>query len=134
MDIETFRNYCLEKHGVTEEFPFDNETLVFKVGGKMFALASVDEFDGINLKCDPEKAMELREKHEGIQPGWHMNKKHWNTVAVDGRISDWLILELIDHSYDLVVGSLPKKDREHLGGKKSTQAKPVKVPLKKKKK
>ena len=130
MDIETFRHYCLEKTGVTEEFPFDNETLVFKVGGKMFALANVDDFDGMNLKCDPERAVELREQHEGIQPGWHMNKKHWNTVAVDGSVSDKLIFELIDHSYELVVESLPKKDREQLSAKKT---KPVKIPSKKKK-
>lgn len=114
MDIEKYRNYCLKKKAVTEEFPFDNQTLVFKVAGKMFALTDVDEFSGINLKCDPEKAIELREKHEGITAGYHMNKKHWNTVSTAGDVSDKLILDLIDHSYQLVVQSLPKKDREAL--------------------
>jgi predicted DNA-binding protein (MmcQ/YjbR family) len=114
MDIEKYRNYCLKKKAVTEEFPFDNQTLVFKVAGKMFALTDVDEFSGINLKCDPEKAIELREKHEGITAGYHMNKKHWNTVSTAGDVSDKLILDLIDHSYQLVVQSLPKKDREGL--------------------
>lgn len=130
MDIETLRNYCIEKPGVTEEFPFDENTLVFKVGGKMFALCDVEDFDGINLKCDPGKAEELREKYDGIQPGYHMNKKHWNTVVAD-MVPDKLVLALVDHSYDLVVESLPKKDREGLekSGKKHIQS--AKVPAKK---
>jgi predicted DNA-binding protein (MmcQ/YjbR family) len=108
MNIESFRTYCLEKNGVTEEFPFDANTLVFKVMGKMFALADVDLFESINLKCDPERSMELRERFSGIEPGFHMNKRHWNTVSMDGSISDKLLTELIDHSYDLVVSKLSR--------------------------
>ena len=104
MDIERFRQHCITKPDVTEDFPFGPETLVFRVKGKIFALLGVDEFDGINLKCDPERAIELRERYEGIAPGYHMNKKHWNTVAVDGSVPDKLILELADHSYALVAG------------------------------
>lgn len=104
MDIERFRSYCLAKPGASEDLPFGPDTLVFRVKGKIFALCDVNEFDGINLKCDPEKAVDLRERHEGITPGYHMNKKHWNTVATDGRVPDKLILELADHSYELVAG------------------------------
>ncbi|MFL5730103.1 MAG: MmcQ/YjbR family DNA-binding protein [Cytophagaceae bacterium] len=114
MNIESFRDYCIRKKGVNEEFPFDNNTLVFKVGGKLFALTGVDEFDGINLKGDPEENVQLREKYDGIQPGYHMNKKHWNTVLTDGSVPDKLIKEMIDKSYELVVEGLPKKDREKL--------------------
>lgn len=114
MDIEIYRDYCLNKPGVTEDFPFDNETLVFKVGGKIFALASIAAFTSVNLKCDPEKAVELREQYPAIQPGYHMNKKHWNTVHFDGSISFALLKELTDHSYSLVVNSLPKKLRDTL--------------------
>lgn len=110
MDVETFRNYCIAKPGVTEEFPFDEQTLVFKVGGKMFALCDVEDFEGINLKCDPERAVELREQYDGIQPGYHMSKKHWNTVLAH-QVPEKLLRELIDHSYQLVVDALPKKDR-----------------------
>ncbi|MCC6841341.1 MAG: MmcQ/YjbR family DNA-binding protein [Flavobacteriales bacterium] len=109
MNIERFRELCLSKPGVTEETPFGPDTLVFKVMGKVFALAGMEEFSSVNLKCDPERAVELREEHEGITPGYHMNKKHWNTVATDGRIKDALVRELLDHSYGLVVASLPKK-------------------------
>ena len=114
MNIETFREYCISKNGVSEEFPFDNQTLVFKVLGKMFALADVDLFEGINLKCDPVWAIELREKYIAIIPGFHMNKKHWNTVAMDGTIPDSFVMELIDHSYELVVANLPRSLKEHL--------------------
>lgn len=114
MDIETFRRYCLAKPGVTEEMPFGPETLVFKVLGKMFALCGLDAFDGVNLKCDPERAIELRERYEGITPGYHMNKQHWNTVATDGRVGDALLRELTDHSYALVSASLPRKLRDQL--------------------
>lgn len=114
MNIEFFRDYCIQKPGVTEEFPFGENTLVFKVMGKMFALADVDAFESINLKCEPEKAIELRETHEGVNPGYHMNKKHWNTVEMDGSLSDQFVIKLIDHSYDLVVKGLPKKAREAL--------------------
>ncbi|ELR70858.1 hypothetical protein C900_03293 [Fulvivirga imtechensis AK7] len=109
MNIEEFRNFCMAKAGVTEGFPFDETVLVFKVMNKMFALTGVDTFESANLKCDPDRAEELREKYAGIKPGYHMSKKHWNTVMMDGSVSDQLIYELIDHSYDLVVEGLPKK-------------------------
>jgi predicted DNA-binding protein (MmcQ/YjbR family) len=114
MDIISFREYCLAKPGTTEHFPFDNNTLVFKVLGKAFALCDVDEFNSVNLKCDPEKAVELREKYSGIIPGYHMNKKHWNTVDAKGSVPAKLFRQLIDDSYLLVVAGLPKKDREKL--------------------
>lgn len=115
MDIESYRDYCLSKPGVTEDFPFDENTLVFKVLGKMFALADVDGFTSVNLKCDPELAIELRERYEGVVlPGYHQNKKHWNTILIDGSIAERLIKEWIDHSYDLVVEGLPKRSREVL--------------------
>lgn len=104
----------MAKKGVTEEFPFDNQTLIFKVMGKLFALTDVDLFTSVNLKCDPERAVELREEYEGIIPGYHMNKRHWNTVLMDGSIPDTLTMELTDHSYELVVKGLPKKLREEL--------------------
>lgn len=109
MNIEVYRDYCLAKKGVTEEFPFDSQTLVFKVMGKMFALCDVDLFKSVNLKCDPEWALELRAKHPEITGGWHMSKKHWNTISMDGGLSDDHILQLIDHSYDLVAKGLTKK-------------------------
>lgn len=115
MHIEEFRMYCLKKPMVTEEFPFDEATLVFKVMGKMFALTGLDapEFK-VNLKCDPERSIELREQYESIIAGFHMNKKHWNTVSPDGSISNELFKELIDHSYDLVVKGLTKKAQREL--------------------
>lgn len=116
MDIEFFRDYCLKKPGVTEGFPFDDQVLVFKVMGKMFALCDVDLFVSINLKCDPERAVRLREEYDGINPGYHMNKMHWNTIEMDGTIPDNLTKELIDHSYDLVVKSLTKKLQKELEG------------------
>ena len=119
MNIETFRQLCLEKSGVTEETPFGPDTLVFKVMGKMFALTDLNTFASVNLKCDPERAVELREEHEGITPGWHMSKVHWNTVLTDGSVKDALIRELLDHSYTLVVASLPKKIQAALQGLKS---------------
>ena len=109
MNIEEFRDYCLAKKGVTESFPFGETTLVFKVMGKMYALVDVEAFDFVNLKCDPERSFELREKYMGIQPGYHMNKKLWNSVYVNDDVDDQLIYELVDHSYDLVVRSLTKK-------------------------
>jgi predicted DNA-binding protein (MmcQ/YjbR family) len=108
--------YCLSKPLVTEEFPFDETTLVFKVAGKMFALTGLDDPEfKVNLKCDPDRSVVLREEYESIRPGWHMSKKHWNTVYVDGSFSDKLFVELIDHSYDLVVQGLPKKLRDQFG-------------------
>jgi len=112
MDIESFHNFCLNLRGVSQEFPFDNRTLVYKVMGKMFALADVEEFDSVNLKCNPEKAIELRERYPAVVPGHHMHKKHWNTVIFDGSISDNLIKDWILESYFLVVSGLPKKIRE----------------------
>lgn len=112
MNIEQFRSYCLSFDGVTEEFPFGPDTLVFKVAGKIFALAGIDRFDGINLKCDPVKALELRERYPEVQPGYHMNKKHWNTVNPKGKLSDDLIKEWIRDSYDLVVAGLPQKEQK----------------------
>lgn len=115
MNIEDFRNYCLSKKGVTEGFPFGEDTLVFKVMGKMFALSNLSyEQLKANLKCEPERAIQLREEYEDVQPGYHMSKKHWNTVNFEGELEEDLLLELIDHSYDLVVKSLRKKDREVL--------------------
>ena len=108
MNIEEFRQYCLSKKGVTEEFPFGPDTLVFKVMGKMFALTNLDGDFSINLKCDPDLAIELREQYPAVLPGYHMNKKHWNTIAIDGSLSNKLINEWTDHSYNLVVDQLPK--------------------------
>lgn len=114
MDIESYRDYCLALPGVTEDFPFNETALVFKVMGKMFALTDVDKFESINLKCDPTRAIELREEYEEIKPGYHMNKKHWNTISVSGSLGDDLILELIKHSYDLVVEKLTTKEKARL--------------------
>lgn len=114
MNIEEFRQYCLAKKGVTEEFPFGEETLVFKVMGKMFALTSLDGDFSINLKCDPELAIELREQYPAVLPGYHMNKTHWNTVVIDGSVSNKLIYEWTDHSYQLVADHLPKKIKNKL--------------------
>jgi predicted DNA-binding protein (MmcQ/YjbR family) len=114
LDIEFFRNYCLSKKGVTEEFPFDEQTLVFKVMGKMFALTHIDTFESVNLKCDPEKAVLLREQYPEVKPGYHMNKKHWNTVLLNGSIGDKHIREWVDESYALVLKGLPKKVQQEL--------------------
>lgn len=111
MNIEDFRDYCLLKAGVTEETPFGPETLVFKVAGKVFALTDIDTFASINLKCDPERAVELREAHDYIQPGYHMNKRHWNTVLIGTGAPVGQLHELIDHSYGLVRAALPKAVR-----------------------
>lgn len=109
MNIEEFREYCMSKPGVTEEFPFGEDTLVFKVIGKMFALTNLDGDWSLSLKCDPERAIELREKFPAIQPGYHMSKVHWNTVMLDGSLNRDFVLKLIDHSYQLVVDKLPVK-------------------------
>lgn len=115
MNIEAVVNYCLSKLGATEGFPFGEDVLVFKVCGKMFAAMGLERRPlGINLKCDPAKALELRASHEEVQPAWHMNKKHWNTVVIEGNLSKSEIKEMIDDSYDLVVSKLTKKDREKL--------------------
>ena len=104
MNIETIREYCISKKGVTEGFPFGEDTLVFKKGGKIFALANLDGDLSLNLKCDPDYAIELREKYPSVTPGYHMNKKHWNTVNIDGSVPDKEILSWIDHSYNLIKG------------------------------
>jgi predicted DNA-binding protein (MmcQ/YjbR family) len=113
MNLETYYEYCLSKKGVTEHFPFDEDTLVFKVGGKMFALSSLIQWEkgnpSVNLKCDPERAQELRAEYDAIQPGFHMSKVHWNTIIVNAGVSDVLFKELMDHSYELVFKSLTKK-------------------------
>lgn len=115
MDVETFREYCLQKKGVEECFPFDEVTLVFKVMGKMFALTGLDaEVFKVNLKCDPDRALDLREQYDEVQPGYHMNKQHWNTIEFEGSIPDQLLRELVDHSYNLVSASLPAKLRKEL--------------------
>ena len=118
MNLETFYEYCLSKNGVTEHFPFDEETLVFKVGGKMFALSSLNQWEkatpSVNLKCNPEYAEELRAQYDDIKPGWHMSKIHWNTIGINRDVPDSLIKELIDHSYDLVFSNLTKKSQTEI--------------------
>lgn len=114
MNIESFRDYCLSFPGVTEGFPFGGDTLVFKVMDKMFALVDVDRFESINLKCDPERALELRASYEEITPGYHMNKTHWNTIATKGAVPDELLRDLIIHSYELVVSGLTQKKKKEL--------------------
>lgn len=110
-DTETIKDFAMSLPWVTQSFPFDESTLVFKVGGKIFALLDVDDFAGVNLKCDPERAVELRDKYEGVNPGYHMNKVHWNTVVPEplSDVETKLFWELLLHSYDLVRGSLTKK-------------------------
>ena len=112
MDLADFREYCLTKPGATEGMPFGETVLVFKVGGKMFALAALDEIPTtVNLKCDPELALDLRDKYEQVRPGYHMNKKHWNTVEIESGIPPGEIRKMIDHSYELVVKRLSKVRR-----------------------
>ena len=114
MNIETLRSYCLNKFGVTESFPFGNDTLVFKVGNKVFLLSGLNNPISFNAKCNPEKAILLRENHPEIIPGFHMNKKHWNTVYFDGNLPNKLLHEIIDDSYQLVFDSLPKNLKQKL--------------------
>jgi predicted DNA-binding protein (MmcQ/YjbR family) len=115
MNIEEIREYCIAKPGVTEGFPFDQTTLVFKVMNKMYALTGLEgDPPYVNLKCDPDRAIELRGQHEDIRPGFHMNKQQWNSVYFTGSLPADLVRELIDHSYDLVVQGLKKKDRDTL--------------------
>jgi predicted DNA-binding protein (MmcQ/YjbR family) len=112
LNIQHLRDHCLSKKGVTEEFPFGNQTLVFKVGGKIFALADIDDFSSINLKCEPEEVVRLIDEYLCVQPGYHMNKKHWITVIIDGSIPDKTIFEWIDSSYLLVLAGLPGKVKD----------------------
>jgi predicted DNA-binding protein (MmcQ/YjbR family) len=113
MTFDSARDYCLSLPQVEETMPFGPEALVYKVAGKMFALLSPDDVPArMNLKCDPERALELRDRYESILPGYHMSKKHWNTLVLDSSLSTALVRELIDHSFDLVVSGLPAKVRE----------------------
>jgi predicted DNA-binding protein (MmcQ/YjbR family) len=113
VNIESFRNYCLKKKGVTEEFPFGEDTFVFKVMGKIFAITNLD-FASVNLKAEPEKAVELRDQYPAVTPGYHMNKKHWNTVLIDGSLPDKLVCQWIDDSYHLVASGLTKSAKSAL--------------------
>src|SRR5947207_13170347 len=115
MNLEEFRDYCLSKIAASESMPFGECILVFKVAGKLFALAALDEIPvTVNLKCDPDLALELRDHYEQVRPGYHMNKKHWNTVVIDSGIPDAELRKMIDHSYELVLRTLPKVKREKL--------------------
>lgn len=119
MTLDAIREHCLVKKGTSEDFPFDEDTLVFRVMNKIFALVPLERWErgepSLNLKCDPEYALELREQYNCIIPGFHMNKKHWNTVNVEmNELPPKLLFDLIDHSYDLIVTSLPKKLKEEL--------------------
>lgn len=118
MNLEQFHNLCISKKGVTESFPFDDNTLVFKVGAKMFALTSLKSWEhgnpSINLKCDPERSSELRAENEDIIEGYHMSKVHWNTIYANKGVADKLIVELLQHSYELVLSSLTKKIRSEI--------------------
>lgn len=117
MNIEEIRTYCLQKKGVSENFPFDEVTLVFKVMGKIFLFMPLDATNpSISAKCDPEKAIQLREQFPAIRGGFHLNKKHWNSIDLDGSVNNDLVLDLIDHSYQLIVDSLTKKLKEELNG------------------
>ncbi|HEY0368244.1 MAG TPA: MmcQ/YjbR family DNA-binding protein [Chthoniobacterales bacterium] len=115
MESDAFRECCLTKAGATESTPFGPDNIVFKVGGKMFALLALEEVPPrCNLKCDPDRALELRDRYEQVTPGYHMNKKHWNTVELGTGIPDAELRKMLDHSYELVVQSLPKKERDAL--------------------
>lgn len=119
MNIQDFYTLCLSMKGVTEHFPFDEDTLVFKVGGKMFALTSLTGWENntpsVNLKCEPERALELRAEYDGINPGYHMSKVHWNTITINSDVPPALLKELIKHSYDLIFASLTKKLQAEIG-------------------
>src|SRR5947209_18991034 len=115
MDVESVREYCISRKGATEDMPFGEEVVVFRAGGKIFALLSLFATpSSVNLKCDPEKAMELRAQYDDVQPGYHMNKKHWNTILLEGDVPAKAIRALIDHSYELIVKGLSKAERERL--------------------
>jgi len=114
MDLELVRNYCLSKKGVDESLPFDEDSPVYKVMGKIFLISNLIPPYSINVKCDPEKALELRERYDAVIPGFHMNKQHWNTVILDNSVDDGLIYKWIDGSYNLVIDKLNKSDKEKL--------------------
>ena len=116
MDIETLREYCLDKPGVEEALPFGPDTLVYKVNGKIFLITGLDEETlSFNVKCDPELAVELREKYDCVKPGYHMNKKHWNTITADGSVPNKKLIEWVDHSYQLVAKTTPQKMKKRSG-------------------
>jgi predicted DNA-binding protein (MmcQ/YjbR family) len=114
LNLEDLRYYCLKKPGATEGLPFGDDTLVFKVGGKMFLLAGISDGNSFNVKCDPELAIELRERYTEVQPGYHMNKKMWNTVLMNGILTNKQLVGMIDHSYSLIFNSLPKKIQQEI--------------------
>jgi predicted DNA-binding protein (MmcQ/YjbR family) len=111
---EEFRNYCLAKKGAVEDFPFDATTVVFKISGKIFALADAAFFKTISLKCDPDKAIELRNRYPAVTPGYHLNKRLWNTIVLDGSLPDSLIRGLIDHSYERVYAGLNRAEKQNV--------------------
>ena len=116
MDAAELRRWCLAQSGAVEDFPFGSEPSVFKVGGKMFALSTLERTPlEVSVKCEPELALQLRDTYSAIRPGYHLNKRHWNTITLDGSISEQLVRELIVDSYDLVVSALPKRTRDELG-------------------
>ncbi len=114
MNIEELRTFCLSLKGAEESLPFDNKTLVFSIKGKMFCLTDINEYEYFNVKCDPEKAIELREQFEEVSPGFHMNKKHWNSIKTNGTISTNQLKQWIVDSYNLVIANLPKKIQKEL--------------------
>jgi len=114
VNIEEFWDFCLSKTGTEESMPFDDKVLVFKVAGKIYAACDVDDFESVNLKCDPERATALRAEYSGIKPGYHMSKKHWNTIEMSGTVPFDLVVNLINHSYDLVVEGLPLYKQKQL--------------------
>lgn len=120
MDIESLRIYCLSLAGVSEELPFGPDTLVFKVRNKIFLLTGLESPLSFNVKCDPEKAVVLREEYTCVKPGFHMNKKHWNTIEANGSVSDGLLISWIDHSYQAVVAGLSKKEQMALATERET--------------
>ena len=123
MHVEAFREYCLAKPGATEDMPFGEEHLVFKIAGKMFALLGLEEIPATaNLKCDPDRALELRDRYEEVTAGYHMNKKHWNTVEIGGGIPEAELRKMIDHSYELVVQGLPKAARAKIKNSRQSGA------------
>jgi predicted DNA-binding protein (MmcQ/YjbR family) len=123
VDLAEFREYCLTKPGASEGTPFGPDVLVFKVGGKMFALAALDEVPTmVNLKCDPDLALDLRDRYEQVEPGYHMNKKHWNTVRIETGIPEAELRKMIDHSYELIVKSLPKAARASQRRKRASRS------------
>lgn len=122
MNLEEFREYCLSKPGATEGTPFGSDTLVFKVGGKIFAITALDEIPArANLKCEPDLALDLRDRYEQVRPGYHMNKKHWNTVELEAGIPDGEIRRMIDHSYELIAKRLPASGGSPVRHKRKTR-------------